>query len=189
MYPVQGPCVAALAAPGFHRGDAQKAAPFVHPSCQTLGVTVNKSVNLTHRAIAPKPSRQAVQCLSALAEPHVRTMPTLRSRPEERPFAAVAKVVGHFPEQATRASRNHRAKAFRAQLVPALARRRRKMLVSLWALPLSESRRGLPSTVSSGSGVGSMRSVPRLSTGVTPNPSIEGTVKRLRLLPAPHVKR
>ena len=27
------------------------------------------------------------------------------------------------------------------------------------------------------------------STPVTPNPSIEGTVKRLRLFPAPHVKR
>jgi hypothetical protein len=42
MYPVHGPCVAALAAPGFHRGDAQKAAPFVHPSCQTLGVRSTK---------------------------------------------------------------------------------------------------------------------------------------------------
>ena len=88
-----------------------------------------------------------------------------------------------------RASRNYRAKAFRAQLVPALARRRRQMLVSLWALPLSESRLGLPGTVSSGSGVGSIQAVPRLPTVVTPNHSIEGTVKRLRLLPAPHVKR
>ena len=65
----------------------------------------------------------------------------------------------------------------------------RGALVSLWALPHSETRRGLPGTVSSGSGVGSMQSVPRLPTVVTPNLSIEGTVKRLRLLPAPHVKR
>ena len=116
-------------------------------------------------------------------------MPTLRPRSEERPFVPFAKVVGYSPKRTTRASGKHRAKALRAQLVPALARRRRQMLVSLWALPLSECRRGLPGTVSSGSGVGSMRSVPRLSTVVTPNPSIEGTVKRLRLLPAPHVKR
>ena len=161
----------------------------MHPSCQTLGVTRNMSVKLTHRAIASKPSTRAIQCVSASAGSHVRAMPTLRSRPEERPFVAVAKVVGYSLKQATRASRNHRAKAFRAQLVPALARRRRQMLVSLWALPLSESRCGLPGTVSSGSGVGSMQSVPHLPTVVTPNPSIEGTVKRLRLLPAPHVKR
>ena len=85
-------------------------------------------MKLTHRVTAPGPSRQANQCVSASAEMHVRAMPTLRSRPEERLFVAVAKVVGHSPKQATRASRNHRAKAFRAQLVPALARRRRQML-------------------------------------------------------------
>ena len=146
-------------------------------------------MNLMHRAIACKPSRPAIQCGAPPAVLDVRAMPTLRSRPEERPFVAVAEVVGYSPKQATRASRDHRAKAFQAQLVSALARRRRQMLVSLWALPLSESQRGLPGTVSSGSGVGSMQSVPRLPTIVTPNPSIEGTVKRLRLLPATHVKR
>ena len=127
--------------------------------------------------------------LCALALPRVRAMPTLRSIRRQRPFVAVAKIVGNSPKQTTRASCNHRAKAFRAQLVPALARRRRQMLVSLWALPLSESRRGLRGTVSSGSGIGSIQAVPRLPTVVTPNHSIEGTVKRLRLLPAPHVKR
>ena len=147
------------------------------------------SVNRMHLSTTRKPPRQAVQCVSASAEPHVRAMPTLRPRSEERPFVAVAKVVGYFLKRTTRASCYHRAKSFRAQLVPALARRRRQMLVSLWALPLSRGRRGLPGTVSSGSGVGSMQSVPRLPTVVTPNPSIEGTVKRLRLLPSPHVKR
>ena len=150
------------------------------------------SVKLTHRPVAPKPSRRAVQCVFASAELHVRAaraMPTLRSRPEERPFVAVAKVVGYSPKQATRAFRNHCTKAFQAQSVPALARRRRQMLISLWALPLSETRRGLPATVSSGSWVGSMQSVPRLPTVVTPNLSIEGTASGLRPPAAPHVKR
>ena len=95
QYPVHGPCVAVLAAPGFHRGDRQKATPFSCPSCQTLGVTRNMSVNFVHRAFACKPSRQAVQCVSASAEPHVRAMPTLRPRPEKRPLVAVAEVVGY----------------------------------------------------------------------------------------------
>ena len=83
-------------------------------------------MNLMPRAIVPKPSRQAIQCVSASAEPHVRAvtaMPTLRSRPEERLFVAATKVVGYSIKRTTRASRNHRAKAFRDQLVPALARR------------------------------------------------------------------
>ena len=147
------------------------------------------SVNLAHRAFARKPSTQAIQCLSASAELHVRAVPTLRTRPEVRPFVAVAKVAGYSLKRATRASRNHRAKAVRAQSVPALARRRRQMVVSLWALPLSESRRGLPATVSSGSWVGSMQSVPRLPTVVTPNLSIEGTASGLRPPAAPHVNR
>ena len=159
------------------------------PSCQTLGVTRRMSVRLTHRAVAPGPSRQTIQCVSASAELHVRAMPTLRPRPEDRPFVAVAELVGYSLKRTTRASRNHRAKAFRAQLVPALARRRRQMLVSLWALPLSETRRGLPGTVSSGSGVGSMQRVSRLPTAVTPNLSIEGTASGLRPPAAPHVKR
>ena len=146
-------------------------------------------MKLTHRVTAPGPSRQANQCVSASAEMHVRAMPTLRSRPEERLFVAVAKVVGHSPKQATRASRNHRAKAFRAQLVPALARRRRQMLVSLWALPLSESRRGLQGAAPRGSGVGSTQAVPRSSTTLTPNPSIKRTVKGLRPSSAAYVKR
>ena len=146
-------------------------------------------MKLTHRVVAPKPSRQAIQCVSASAEPHVRAMPTLRSRSEERLFVAVSEVVGYSLKRTRRASRHDRAKAFRAQLVPALARRRRQMLVSLWALPLSQGRRGLGGTVRCGSGIGGIQSVPRLSTVVTPNPSIEGTVKRLRLFPAPHVKR
>ena len=146
-------------------------------------------MNLTHRAIAPKPSRQAVQRVSASAELHVKAMLTLRPRPEERPFVAVAELVGYSLKRTTRASCHHRAKALRAQLVPALARRRRQMLVSLWALPHSHGRRGLGTTVRCGSGVGSIQPVPRLPTVVTPNLSIEGTASGLRPPAAPHVKR
>ena len=150
------------------------------------------SVNLVHRAFARKPSTQAIQFVSASAEPHVRAvrvMPTLRPRSEERPFVAVAEVLGYSLKRTTRASCHHCAKAFRAQLVPALARRRRQMLVSLWALPLSQGRRGLGTTVRCGSGVGSFQPVPRLPTVVTPNLSIEGTASGLRPPAAPHVKR
>ena len=164
QYPVHGPCVAALAAPGFHRGDAFRPAASKRPSCQTLGVTRNVSVNLMPRAIAPKPSRQAIQCVSAPAGLYVRAMPTLRPRSEERPFVAVAKVVGYSLKRTTRAPCHHRAKAFRAQLVPALARRRRQMVVSQWALPLSERRRDLRAAVPRGSGVGGVQAVPRFST-------------------------
>ena len=189
MYPVHGPCVAALAAPGFHRGDSQKAAPFACPSCQTLGVTKNPSMKSMHRVFTRKPARPAPQCLSATAELHVKAMPTLRPRPEERPFVAVTKVVGYSIKRTIRASRNHRGKAFQAQFVPALARRRRQMLVSLWALPLSHGQRRLGSTARCGSGVGSIQPVPRLPTVVTPNLSIEGTASGLRPPAAPHVKR
>ena len=147
------------------------------------------SVNLMHRAIASKSSRQEVQCVSASAELHVRAMPTLRPRPEERPLVAVAEVVGYSLKRTTRASCHHRAKAFRAQLVSALARRRRQMLVSLWALPLSEGRRGVRSTEPRGSGVSSIRAALRFSTSLTPNPSIKRTVKGLRPSPAAYVKR
>ena len=121
-------------------------------------------MNLTHRAIAPKPSRKAFERLAAFAMSRVRALPTLRSRPEQPLFDAVANALGYSPNQVTRASRNHRAKAFQAQLVPALARRRRQMLVSQWALPLSENQRSLGSTVSSGSGVGGVQTAPRFST-------------------------
>ena len=70
-------------------------------------------MKLTHRAVAPKPSRQAIQCVSASAELHVRAMPTLRPRPEKRPFVAVAEVVGYSLKRTRRASRHDRAaKAF-----------------------------------------------------------------------------
>ena len=121
-------------------------------------------MKLTHRAVAPKPSRQAIQCVSASAELHVRAMPTLRPRLEERPLVAVAEVAGHSPKRTTRASCHHGARAFQAQLVPALARRRRQMLVSLWALPLSEGRRGIQGMAPRGSGVGGVQSVPRFPT-------------------------
>ena len=122
------------------------------------------SVNPMNRAFPHKPSRQAVQCVSASAELHVRAMPTLRPRSEERPFVPVAEVVGYSLKRTIRASCHHRAKTFRAQLVPALARRRRQMLVSLWALPLSAGRRGLQGTAPRGSGIGGAQTAPRLFT-------------------------
>ena len=161
----------------------------MHPSCQTLGVTRSKSVRLMHRALALKPSGPIVRCLSALAVPQAREVHALRSRPARPAFVAVATVVGNSSRRATRGFPNHRGKAFPAQLASALARRRGQMLVSLGVLPLSESRRGLPGTVSSGSGVGGVQTVPRLSTSLTPNPSIKRTVKGLRPSPAAYVKR
>ena len=146
-------------------------------------------MNLMHRAIALKPSRPAAGYLSALVEPQARAIHARRSRPARPLFVAVATVIGSSSRQATRCFRNLRGKAFQAQLVPALARRRRQMLVSLWALPLSEGRRGLPDTVSSGSGAGGVQTLPRLSTSLTPNPSIKRTVKGLRPSPAAYVKR
>ncbi len=130
-------------------------------------------MKLTHRAVAPKPSRLAIQCVSALAEPHVRAMPTLRPRPEKRPLVAVAEVVGYSLQRNARASCHHLTKACRAQLVPALARRRRQMLVSQWALPLSENQRSLGSTVSSGSGVGGVQTAPRSSTVSDAQPFVQ----------------
>ena len=49
----------------FHRGDAQKASPFVHPSCQTLGVanimnTAAQNLEIlsaTHKSSAPTRQR------------------------------------------------------------------------------------------------------------------------------------
>ena len=138
-----------------------------------------------HRANSLRRSRPVVRCLSALAESQARAIRALRSRPARPALLAAATDGGKPQEQATRSLRNHREKAFQAQLVPALARRRRKMLVSLWALPLSEGRRGPPSTVSSGSGVGSIQAASQSSTAVTPNPSI----KRTCLRQAAYVKR
>ena len=142
-----------------------------------------------HRAVTPKLSRPVNRYLPALAGLQARAIRVLRSMPEQLPFVAVANGDGYSPGKATRASRHHRAKAFPAQLVPALARRRRQMLVSQWALPLSEGLRGLGGNEPRGSGVGGVHTVPRLPTAVTPNPSIEGTASGLRPPAAPHVKR
>ena len=188
MYPVHGPCVAALAAPGFHQADSQRAAPFACRLCQTLGVTRNTSVSLMHRAAALKPSRPG-RYLSAFVVSQARASHALRSRAARPVFIAVATVIGSSSRRATRCFRNLRGKAFRAQLVPALARRRRQMLVSQWALPLRKRRRTLRATQPRGSGVGGSQAVPRLPTAVTPNLSIEGTASGLRPPAAPHVKR
>ena len=201
IYPVHGPCVAALAAPGFHRADSLRQAGFgLHfilgqsrLACasrltQTLGVTKNMSVNLMHHA-AFKPSRPTVRCLSASALRCARAMPTLRSKPERLPFVAVAKAAGNSDVPTVYALCNQRSHSSPIQSASALARRRGQMLVSQWALPLSEGRRGLQAAVPRGSGVGGVQAVPRLSTVVTPNPSIKRTVKGLRPSPAAYVKR
>ena len=146
-------------------------------------------MNLMRGASSLKLSRPVVQCLPALAEPQVRASHALRSRPARPASVAVAKASGKSPEQATRGLRNYRAMASQVQLASALARRRGQMLVSQWALPLSEGRRALRGTVSSGSGVGGVHTAPRLPTAVTPNLSIEGTASGLRPPAAPHVKR
>ena len=143
-------------------------------SAQTLGVTRSMSMNLMHRA-AFKPSRPRVRCLSAPALLCARAMPTLRSRPERLPFVAVAEVTGNSDVRTFYALRNQPWHSPPVQSAPALARRQGQMLVSHWALPLGEGRRGLQAAVPRGSGVGGIQSVPRLPTVVTPNPSFKRT--------------
>ena len=121
-------------------------------------------MSLMHRALALKPSGPIVRCLSALAEPQAREVHALRSRPARSALEAVATAGGNSPKQPSRGFCNHRAKAFPAQLAPALARRRGQTLVSQWAQPLSEGRRGLGGTEPRGSGIGGVQAVPRLST-------------------------
>ena len=130
-------------------------------------------MNLMHRAITVKPSWPVIRCLSALAEPQARAIHALRSRPARPAFEAVATAGGNSPKQPTRGFCNHRAKAFPAQLAPALARRRGQTLVSQWAQPLSEGRRGPGGTVPSGSGVGGVQTVPRLSTAGDAQPFVQ----------------
>ena len=130
-------------------------------------------MNLMHRAIALKPSRPVVRRLSALAVSQARAIHVLRSRPVRSFFSAVAAVIGNSRSQATRGCRNHRAKAFPAQLVPALTRRRRQMLVSLWALPLSEGWRGFQTAAPRGSGVGGVQAVSRFSTVGAAQPFVQ----------------
>ena len=158
----------------FHQADSQRAAPFACRLCQTLGVTRNMSVNLMHRA-AFKPSRLTVRCLSASARLCARAMPTLRPRSGRLPFVAVAEAVGNSDVRTVHALRNQRSHSPPAQSAPALARRRVQMLVSQWALPLDEGRRGLQAAVPCGSGFGGVQAVPRLPSVVTPNPSFKRT--------------
>ena len=116
-----------------------------------------------HRVVAPKRSRPGRRFSTSVVS-QARAIHALRSRPKRSAFVAVATVAGSSPQQATRGFRNLRAKAFQAQLVLALARRRRQMLVSLWALPLSKCLPGLRGTESSGSGVGGVQAILRFST-------------------------
>ena len=131
-------------------------------------------MNLMHRA-ALKPSRPMVRCLTAPDLLCARAMPTLRSRPERLPFVAVAKAAGNSDVRTVHAPHNQPWHSPPTQSAPALARRRVQMLVSQWALPLSEGRRGLQAAVPRGSGVGGVQAVPRSSTVVTPNPSFKRT--------------
>ena len=130
-------------------------------------------MNHMHRAIALRRSRPVGRSVSALAEPRARASCALGSRPARPALSTVAKASGESPGQATRGFRNHRAKAFQAQLASALARRRRQVLVSQWALPLSEDWRGLSGTVSSGSGVGGVQAALRFFTGGDAQPFVQ----------------
>ena len=130
-------------------------------------------MNLMHRAIALRRSKPVGRSMSALAEPQARASCALGSRPARPALSTVAKANGESPGQATRGFRNHRATAFQAQLAPALARRRGQMLVSQWALPLSEGRRAIAGTVSSGSGVGGVQAILRFSTGGDAQPFVQ----------------
>ena len=148
------------------------------------------TVNLMHLA-ALKPSKPMVRCL-CLSAPELRcerAMPTLRSMPRRLPFVAAAEAAGNSDVQTVHALRNERWHSSPIQSAPALARRRRQMLVSQWALPLGEGRRGLQAAVPRGSGVGGVQAVARFPTAVTPNPSIKRTVKGLRPSPAAYVER
>ena len=131
-------------------------------------------MNLIHRA-AFKPSRPRVRCLSVSARRCASAMPTLRSRPGRLPFVAVAKAVGNSDVGTVYALRNQPWHSPPAQSAPALERHRGQVLVSQWALPLSEGRRSRRAAVPRGSGVGSVQAVPRFSTVVTPNPSFKRT--------------
>ena len=128
-----------------------------------------------HGVVARKQPRPVVRCLSALAEPQARGIHPLRSRPARPASLAAAAVIGNSPEQAIRGFRRHRAKAFPAQLVPALARRRRQMLVSLWALPLSEGRSSLQAAVRAAAESVAFNPYLALPPPVTPNPSFKRT--------------
>ena len=145
-------------------------------------------MNLMHRA-AFKPPRIVVRCLSAPDLLSARAMPTPHYILGRFPFVAVAKAAGNSDVRTVCALCNQRSHSPPARSASALARRREQMLVSQWALPLSEGRRGLQAAVPRGSGVGGIQTGPRLPTTVTPNPSIKRTVKGLRPSPAAYVKR
>ena len=173
MYPVQGPCVAALAAPGFHRGDAFQPTASKRPSCQTLSVTNTMAVNRMHCAVAARPSMQAARRQPESAVLHVEAMRTLRSGPEQLAFVAVTKVSGSSLGQATRSRRSQRLLPPQARSAAALARRRRQTLVSQWALPHLQGQRILPGAVPCGSGVGGAQPSPRLSTAGDAQPFVQ----------------
>ncbi len=130
-------------------------------------------MNLPHFSVALKLSRPVERRSSALAEPQAKASQVLRSRPARSASVALSETSGKSPEQAARGIRNHRSTAFQAQLAPALARHRGQMLVSQWALPLSEGRRALDGTVSSGSGAGGVQALPRFFTASDAQPFVQ----------------
>ena len=173
QYPVHGPCVAALAAPGFHRGDSFRAAPSSCPSCRTLGVTKTMAMSRMHCAVAARPSIPVARCEPESAVPYVRTMRALHSRSVRLAFVAVTKVSGSSLGQATRPCQNQRLRPFQARSAPAPGCRREQMLVSQWALPHPQGQRILPGAVPCGSGVGGAQTVPRLSTAGDAQPFVQ----------------
>ena len=83
MYPVQGPCVAVLAAPGFHRGDSFRAAPSSCPSCQTLDPAATVLINRSETVVAPTPPIAKAH-LTKAAQGHLQGLSDRGKRLAER---------------------------------------------------------------------------------------------------------
>ena len=64
MYPVHGPCVAALAAPGFHQADL----PTASRLCQTLGRTYGRVIKLATAKLQPTETGKPVAPLDLVGQ-------------------------------------------------------------------------------------------------------------------------
>ena len=174
----------------LHRGDAQKAAPFVHPSCQTLGP---KSVNTKS---APSCAMK-VSMRSSLSEGTLVLSPPLglKSRP--------ARAVRAPPAGAPRAPCRERAIPSLSRSVPLVKKRiQNRAFVHApccWQkkVPPAALREVSHSCTCRRMSTTAIRQLVSQSVPLQrswwrqprPNPSVEGTAKRLRLLSAPHLQR
>jgi hypothetical protein len=138
----------------------------VHPSCQTLGV-----VNNQMRNSEPQPRLQVI----GFNTPHMnaRAYTKLASQPWKTVVLRVALQECKSSARAEARATTNVAQSGRPQPI-----RSRK------AVAAREASVALPLGLRLESGMQSSG-----SSTATPNPSIEGTHKRLRLLRPPHVKR